>query len=517
MKDFGTCTTIYEKRQYQIDDVNYAMNHGKEMRPIHIASTGSGKTYMQAQIAKRELERGSRTAIFTPRAEIFDQTHSALMDICGRHNIGTLRAGFEWNSSKPIQIVSWPTLISRIKRSLAWFPDVDRAIFDEVHLSCSPKMLQVLEHYRDRAIIDGYTATPARQTGKGLGTFFTNLHHVTSVRQLQKDGYLCELEYWGGATPDLRGIKIQRGDYEVKKLSNVCVELVGDVVDNFLRLASDRHTIVFAVDIAHCEMLAHRFRQAGVKAAALHVRLTDEERNAVNEAFKSQRIQVLVNVSIASYGYNAPSINCVVLARPTKSIVFHLQTIGRGMRPKEDGGECLILDHAGNVPALGQADDLFRWRLDEGRKACENWTRDEKSGEADDAKVHECEDCHHLFSRSRACPKCGWKVPFSKRDVAAVEANLVRIGKSMVARLPEGWPSHEIFYAMLLHHQKRLEYSDKWAAAQFKEKCDCWPPFHWNDMAPLPPNARIKNWITSRRIAYAKRRQKEQRQAGVSG
>ena len=106
MKNMDTGTSIYEKRQYQIDDVNYAMNHGKEIRPIHIASTGSGKTYMQAQIAKRELERGNTTAIFTPRAEIFDQTHSALVDICGHKNIGTLRSGFEWNSSKPIHIVS---------------------------------------------------------------------------------------------------------------------------------------------------------------------------------------------------------------------------------------------------------------------------------------------------------------------------------------------------------------------------------------------------------------------------
>lgn len=495
-------------RDYQLESVNYAMNHGRELRPIHIAPCGSGKSLMQAFTAKREFERGNSTAILTPRIEIFDQTLGWVQETCGADNVTVLRAkreGETWNPTKPIHIVSWPTLISRAKRSNFWFPKVDRLLVDEVHLAMAPKILEMLEYYAPRAAVDGYTATPARQTGKGLGLFFTTLHHVTTVRRLLKDGHLCELEYYGGATPDLHGIKIQRGDYEVKKLSDVCIELVGDIIDNWLRLASDRHTIVFAVDIAHCEMLAHRFKAVGIRAAPLHVRMDQQDRDRTVTNFKSGNIQVLVNVSICSYGFDAPSVNCVVLARPTKSVVLHIQMLGRGMRPKADGGECLILDHAGNVPSLGQADDLFRWRLDEGKKAT---ARVNEKGEPEEPNIHVCKECGHIFSQSRVCPKCGWKVPFSKRDVDTTQADLVRIGKSMVERLPEGWPSHEIFYAMLLHHQQRLKYSNKWAAAQFKQKCECWPPFHWNDMAPLPPNKRIKNWIHSRRIAYAKARQK---------
>jgi len=502
-------------RDYQAESVNYSLNHGKELRPIHIAPCGSGKSLMQAFTAKRELDRGSSTAILTPRVEIFDQTHSILKEVCGAENVATLRAKREgewWDPSKPIHIVSWPTLISRIKRSDFWFPKVDRLLCDEIHLGMAPKILGILEHYKNKAIIDGYTATPARMSGKGLGLFFTNLHHVTTVRRLVKEGHLSETEYWGGATPDLQGIKIRRGDYEVKKLSNACVTLVGDVVDNWLRLASERHTIVFAVDIAHCEMLAYRFKQVGVKAAALHTRLEYKDRDRVNEQFKSQQIQVLVNVGIASYGYDAPSVNCVVLARPTKSIVFHLQSLGRGMRPNPDGGATMVLDHAGNVPALGMADDLFRWRLDEGKKAS---ARVNEKGEEQEPKSHTCEDCGHIFSQSRVCPQCGWKVPFAKRDVAAKDADLVLIGKSLVKRLPEGFPDHQIFFQMLMHNAHRLG-KPKMALAQYKEKCDAWPPFHWNDLARIPPNKRVKNWITSRRIAYHKARQKAERQAAVS-
>jgi len=507
---------MIEERQYQLDDINHAMNHGREMRPIHCAPTGSGKTVIQALVASRELARGDRTAILTPRNEIFTQTHSLTSEINDESNVAVLRAkreGESWRTDRPIHIVSWPTLISRVKRSKFWFPDVERVLVDECHLSMAPKILEILEHYAPKAIVDGYTATPARMTGKGLGRYFTTIKHVTSVRQLMADGHLAPVEYWGGTTPSLEGIKIRRGDYEVKKLSDACVVLVGDAVDNWLRLASDRHTIVFAVDIAHAEMLAHRFKAVGVRAAALHTRLDTEEREEVNEAFKSQRIQVLVNVGIASYGYDAPSVSCIQICRPTRSIVLHLQMIGRGMRPKPDGSECMVLDHAGNVRELGMADDLFRWRLDEGKKACENWSRREESGDPDPT-VHHCEECGYEFSQRRVCPKCGWKVPYSKRDVAATEDDLVPIGRNLVKRLPEGWPTHEVFFQMLMHKQREKKYSEGWARSQFNKRAGCWPPQHWNNLAAIPPNKRVRNWITSRNIAYAKWKQKQPQTAG---
>ena len=514
-----------EERQYQADDVNYAMGHGKDDRVIHCSPTGSGKTVIQALICKRELDRGDGTAILTPRNEIFNQTFKTVAELCGYGNVSRLRAkreGESWNSSNPVHIVSWPTLIARAKRSEFWFPKVSRVLVDECHLSIAPKILEILEHYAPKARIDGYTATPARMTGRGLGAFFTEIKHVTSVRQLINEGWLAPVEYYGGELPDLAGIKIRKGDYETKKLSDVCIELVGDAVDNWLRLASDRHTIVFTVDIAHCEALAERYQQAGVKAAALHTGMDDTERDNVVAAFKAQRIQVLVNVSIASYGFDAPSVNCIQIARPTKSIVLHLQMIGRGMRPKGEEAkyqECMVLDHAGNVRALGMADDLFRWTLDMGKAAATNWTRHENSGEAEESKQHTCEECKHIFAGSRVCPKCGWKVPFSKRDVFAAEADLVPIGKNNGKKLPEGWPSHEVFYQMLMFHCKEKGWSIGWAYHKFMEKAECKPPYHWQNLTPVPPSPRIKNWIHSRNIAYAKARKKtEQRGAGgVSG
>ncbi len=503
---------MIEDRQYQIDDVNYAMGHGINDRVIHCSPTGSGKTVIQCKIAERELARGDGTAILTPRNEILDQTLSMARDMMGYGNVSVLRAkrpGEVWHPVNPVHVVSWPTLIARAKRSDFWFPDVRRVLVDECHLSVAPRILEILKHYAPKARIDGYTATPARLTGRGLGHFFTEIKHVTTVRRLIADGYLAPVEYFGAATPDLAGIRVRRGDYETKRLSKACVELVGDAIDNWLRLASDRHTIVFAVDIAHCEALADRFRYVGIRAAALHTGMDQAERDKVVAAFKAQRIQVLVNVSIASYGFDAPSVTCVQCCRPTKSIVLWLQMIGRGMRP--GFGELMLLDHAGNTQALGMADDLFRWTLDEGKPAAYNWSRDERSGEEKESKQHNCDQCGHIFKQQRICPKCGWKVPFAKRDVDTIEADLVPIGRNTAKPLPEGWPSYEVFYGMLRYHAHNSpKLGDWWAKRLFKDKAKCDAPYDWNNHAMVPPNERVKNWIRSRNIAYANRRQKAQ-------
>lgn len=498
-----------EERQYQTDDVNYAMHHGKDDKVIHCSPTGSGKTVIQCRIAKRELDRGDSTAILTPRNEILDQTLGLARHLCGHSNVSVLRAkrpGEHWNPVNPVHVVSWPTLIARAKRSDFWFPKVQRLLVDECHLSVAPKILEILHHYAPKARIDGYSATPARLTGRGLGYFFTEIKHVTSVRKLIKDGYLCPVEYYGASVPDLTGIRVRRGDYETKKLSDACIELIGDAVDNWLRLAHDRHTLVFAVDIAHAEALAARYRHVGVKAAALHTGMDQKERDEVVAAFKSQRIQVMVNVTIASYGFDAPSVTCVQCCRPTRSIVLWLQMIGRGMRPGH--GPCMLLDHAGNTQALGFADDLFRWFLDDGRQAAYNWSRDKRSGEEKESKVHTCNDCGHLFKQSRVCPMCGWKVPFSKRDVDVKEGDLVPIGRNTGKALPADWVSHEVFFGMLRHHAKEKGRNPMWAVHRFEEKCECKPPYEWNNHAMVPPDERVKNWIKSKDIAFHRARAK---------
>ena len=503
----------FELYDYQQAAVNYAFDSAG--RPIHVAPCGSGKTVMQAFIAKREMDRGSRTAILTPRIELFKQTHSTVSDICGAGNIAELRADGHWQRTKPIHIVSWTTLTRRTQKSTAWFPDVERVLVDECHLSMAPKIREALEYYAGRGVrVDGFTATPGRKTGKGLGAFYTEIKHITSVRQLIAQGKLTPCEYWGGALPDVTKLKSRAGDYETGKLAERCMVLVGDVIDNWLRLASDRRTVVFAVDIKHAEALNERFLEVGVASGCVHNKMTDEARAKVVAEFRAGILQVLVNVTIASYGFDCPEVDCLVAARPTKSLVLWLQCLGRGMRTAPGKKECLVLDHADNTRQLGRAEDLYRWRLDEGKEAVGNWTRHEGSEEKEE-KPHECEQCHHIFSRSRVCPKCGWEIPFSKRDIEAVDADLVLIGGAEAKRLPEGWPSHKIFYQMLIWYGMQKGYKPGWSAVKFKEKCECWPEGSWHNLAAVPANERVLNWIKKQQQNYARKASYAKRKANA--
>jgi superfamily II DNA or RNA helicase len=462
-------------------------------------------------ICKEEIKRGHSVALLTPREEIFNQSHSLFSEVCGKENIATLRSGSNWNRSKPIHIVSWPTLTARIKRSEAWLPDVHTVLVDECHLSVAPKIHAVLELLRPRSIIHGYTATPARQTGRGLGGYYTEIKHVTTVRQLINDGYLCPLEYWAGRAPDVKNLQIRRGDYEQAKLSERAIVLVGDVIDNWLRLAPDRHTLVFAVDIPHAEALTDRFLRAGVVTACLHSKLDTGTREAIVDKFRAGQTQVLVNVMIASYGFDVPAIDCVVLARPTKSLVLHLQCLGRGMRINEGKTECMVLDHADNVRRIGKADDLYRYTLDLGKTAAVNWSREKASGDKEKSQTHTCDICEHMFSGSRVCPNCGFEIPFAQRDIASTDDDLVRISEQITKPLGTGWPEHKDFYRMLVYHansQAGIQKKDGWCAHKYKDRAGDWPDQKWRRLAGIPPTIRVQAWIDKARYDYIRQKKR---------
>lgn len=447
----------------------------------------------------------------TPREELVYQMRDTMREVCGPHNVGVLKSGEHWRRDLPIQVISWPTMLARTARDEMWFPDVDTLAIDECHLALSRKMVErILPYYADRTEVFGVTATPARKSGHGLGNFFTEIKNVISVRQLVKMGRLAPLEYWGGSIADTTGVRSTHGDFNAKQLSDKLMVLVGDVVDNWGRLAADRHTLVFACDIAHCEALAERFQKAGVAAVSLHQYKTPDERRRIVKAFRERVVQVIVNVGIASYGFDVPSVDCVVLARPTKSLVLHLQMIGRAMRVCEGKEFGMILDHGGNVRRHGQADDLFRWKLDRKSIAATNWSRheaNEKKEELED-KSFECKTCGLIFSRSRVCPKCGESVPLPKIDREAIDADLVRLSK----RKKDGqndWPENRVFYLMLRHYQENKRYKVGWARHKYREKVGKWPG-HWDSLETIEPSVRVANWIRSRQIAYAKSKEKKE-------
>ena len=128
--------------------------------------------------------------------------------------------------------------------------------------------------------------------------------------------------------------------------------------------AQDRQTIVYAVSVGHAQNLAAIFNESNIPVAVLLGTTRPEEREWQINAFRNGELKVLVNVVVATEGIDLPDADCVMLTRPTLSLALYLQMVGRGLRPKTDGGYCLILDLAGNVERHGFPEEEREWSLE---------------------------------------------------------------------------------------------------------------------------------------------------------
>jgi DNA repair protein RadD len=507
---------MFELRSYQRQAIDLAYQRiAEEHRPIICAATGSGKTVIAGQIAKEAMDAGKQVLWVTGREEILKQTFATFNEMCGRGNVGILMAKEKpWWFYPKVTVASWDTLKARWNKSDTWHIPADVFLIDEAHLSLSEKMSQtIMPHYQSKTVI-GFTATPARRTGRGLGSYFTRIIQIRSIQQLIDEGFLAPCEYWAGSHVDTSKLRVDRttNDYQEQDLGRAALDgkLIGDVLDNWLRLAKERHTIVFAVNIAHAQALAERFQAAGIAAEVVHSKMAHETRQKITDQFRAREVQVLVNVGICSYGFDCPSVNCIVLARPTKSIVMHHQAIGRGIRPKPDGGYCVILDHADNVRRLGCIEDEIRWRLGEGKEAATNTTRegDADRGKAPNAPPTECESCHHMFARSRVCPKCGWEKPQAARDIETVQADLVKVRKSRSDLVLEPQDKHKWFrmaWGWCEAHGKRRGM----AYFRFKDKFGEEPARSWWRGQPMAPDERVASYMQAGLIRFAKSRRRQ--------
>lgn len=501
----------FELRPYQRQAIDLAYQRlGEGLRPIICAPTGSGKTVIAGHVAKEAIDASKSVLWMTGREEILRQTFTTFNDICGKGNVGILMGKERpWWFYPKITVASWDTLKARWDKADTWHVPADVVLIDECHLALSEKMSEtILPHYAGKTVI-GLTATPARKSGRGLGSYFTRIIQVRTVQQLIDETFLAPCEYWAGSHADTSRVKIDKktNDFQEHDLAAASMDgqLIGDVIDNWLRLARDRHTIVFAVNIAHAQALTERFQAAGINSEVIHSKLSPELRREVTDQFRAQKIQVLVNVGIATYGFDCPSISCVVLARQTQSIVLHHQMIGRGIRPKPEGGYCMVLDHADNVRRLGCIEDEIRWRLSEGTEAATNTTRegDVTRDKAAQSPPIKCDTCSHLFSRSRTCPKCGWEKPVASRDIETVQADLVKVRKAQSDLVLEQ-EDHRRWYLMALGWCESHGKKPGFAYHRYKEKFGEAPSDSWRGMDPVEPDIRVACYLRAGLIRYAK-------------
>lgn len=496
-----------------VEDVEAAIGAGKR-RLLLVAPTGSGKTVMLAELVRRAVDRGQRAIVLAHRRELVGQASRKLHNAGLDH--GIIAPEFPARPGEPVQVASIPTLHARaIRSNLLQLPPANLLVVDEAHHSTAQTWRRIIEAYPHAAVI-GPTATPCRTDGRGLGGLFETMVECPPVEELISLGYLVPTLVYAPALPDLEGVRTIGGDYNEKQLAQRMdqQQLVGDVVTNWHRLAQGRRTIVFATSIGHSAHLADEFSRSGVAAAHLDGGTPIAERDVIMARLATGALDVVVNCGVIGEGVDVPDVGCIVLARPTKSIVLYRQMIGRGLRPAPGKTNCLVIDHAGATFEHGFIDEPMVWTLAPDRRAERPRKTARDAGQA--PKLTTCPECLATRWAHKHCTACGWRPRAWKQAIDFVDGDLGEVDRNKTVRqLTPGADERALFHAELAYIAQERGYAPGWIGHKFKEKFGTWP-LSRSVPPPTEPRLETRSWVRSRAIAWARSREKTRAAAGAA-
>lgn len=437
------------------------------------SATGSGKTQMGTSGAKSASEKGNDVIWLAHRRELLEGTSNTFSDAAIPHSV--MMAGRHHNPRLRVTLASVGTLVNRLDS----IRPPRLLITDECHHAVAgqhDKIIRWVEAHGGKSL--GLTATPWRLSGEGLDSHYQHMVLGPSVAWLIANGFLSDYRAYAPVAPDLSEIHTLAGDFVKNEIEQVMTgkAIVADCVSHWKRLAAGKRTIGFAVTVQHSEMLVEEFKRAGVPAAHIDADTPDHIRRQHILNFATGHILVLFNVGLFSEGFDLSAIarrdvpiECVIQARPTKSLTMHLQQLGRALRRKPY--PAILIDLCGNLARLGLPDHPHEWTL-AGRP------KKGRGGKSEEAApmTRKCQKCDVLFPILLAsCPHCGAvqqsaggarKVEEVAAQLKEIDRNetrrerlreqagaktleeLIELGKAKGYKNPQAWASH-VFTARL--------------------------------------------------------------------
>lgn len=341
----------YQNQAIEAIRANYVAGINRQLLCM---ATGAGKTVIFTHLPEllNDILPG-KTLILLHRDELAKQAYQQLQEqfphLLVHIDAGNLHANPD---HADVVIASVQTLGREGTKRLDKydFSKFDKWIVDEAHRSIADSYYNVYNaagilKESNKTLLLGVTATPTRGDGQGLGTLYDKISFTYELRQAIDEGYLVDI---CGIKVDtetsLDSVHTKGGDYDQKELAETVNNPARNalVLKSYQQYGNNRHAIGFAVDIKHAQDLAEVFQEAGINADAVWGK--DPDRKAKIEAFRKGEIQVLFNAQLLVEGFNVPSIECVILAAPTKSGVVFSQRVGRGTRLFDGKEDLLVLD-----------------------------------------------------------------------------------------------------------------------------------------------------------------------------
>jgi superfamily II DNA or RNA helicase len=336
--------------------VKEAYRAGKRRLLISLP-TGTGKTVIFAHFP-RVLKMKKRLLVLAHREELLVQALNKFRSVNPELRVDIEQAGAHASDDAQVVIASVATLARKNSPRLSRLNPNDFSIIvvDEAHHAVAPTYRRILDHFgvfdpATSRLLVGFTATPRRGDNQGLGTVFQEVCYARDLREMITAKYLAPISGWRVDTGvSLDAVKVRHGEFVEDQLARVVNTPDRNrlLFQAYSSLAGGRRAIVFCVDVAHAQAVAQAFADAGISAAAIWGALAKDERRARLTRFSNGELDVLTNCVVLTEGFDEPRVDCVIMARPTRSKLLYAQMLGRGTRLHPDKSNLLVVDLADN-------------------------------------------------------------------------------------------------------------------------------------------------------------------------
>ncbi len=332
---------LYPFQQEAVEAVRKEFDDGRK-HTLLVLPTGCGKTVTFSEWLRQQVLKGGRGLILAHREELLTQAAQKLKSVTGLDSALEKADSSACLSDAPVTVASVQSLCrpERLKRFPAgYYTDI---VIDEAHHSLSNSYRDIIDHF-DTSRILGVTATPDRGDHRALSEVYESLAYEYPMRKAIREGYLVPIR--AKMLPvevDLTGVRTSCGDYSANSLGDAIEPYLDEIAGRMAEECKVRKTVVFLPLIRMAKRFAELLNAHGISAAEVNGDSPDREEILAD--FEAGKYQALCNAMLLTEGWDCPSVDCVVVLRPTKVRSLYQQMIGRGTRLYPGKEDLLILD-----------------------------------------------------------------------------------------------------------------------------------------------------------------------------
>ena len=311
-------------------------------KTLLVLPTGCGKTIVFSKVVEDRVKLGERVLILAHRSELLDQASDKLAKATGIFTATEKAEQSCLNSWFRVVVGSVQTL-QRPKRLAQFDKDYfDTIVVDEAHHCISDSYQRVLEHFSNANVL-GVTATPDRGDMRNLGSYFESLAYEYTLPKAIKNGYLSPIKALTIPLElDLSSVSMQSGDFKASEVGTALDPYLEQIADEMLKYCIDKKTVVFLPLVKTSQKFRDILNEKGFKAA--EVNGDSKDRAEILDDFSKGKYNVLCNSMLLTEGWDEPSVDCIVVLRPTKVRTLYSQMVGRGTRLYPGKEDLLLLD-----------------------------------------------------------------------------------------------------------------------------------------------------------------------------